>query len=274
MIVTTLALSSMCMNHFLLPATLASNQPRDFYRRLLWGRRIIIAAIIAGGYGFYIVIELKEGLASLGLISFVAAAQLLPGIFGLLFWPRATQAGFLAGLIAGALVWFLLLILPLVEPASTPPPWLPMDSDIWTLSTFCTLSVNSLLFILGSLLSHPSADEMAAAQAANDQSELSSAGATIARSVVHYRYALQQALGNEVAQDELDRALQETGIDTDETRRTELRVLHEQLERNLTGLLGPTLAREILRRQPASQEDGINRSPDARLLERRLEASR
>ena len=87
MIVTTLALSSMCMNHFLLPATLSGNRDTDFYRRVLWGRRLVISAIIAAGYGFYIVIELNEGLASLGLISFVAAAQLLPGIVGLLFWP-------------------------------------------------------------------------------------------------------------------------------------------------------------------------------------------
>jgi len=65
MIVTTLALSSMVVNHFLLPATLSSNRKVDFYRRLLWGRRLVISAIIAAGYGFYIVIELNEGLASL-----------------------------------------------------------------------------------------------------------------------------------------------------------------------------------------------------------------
>ncbi|NND89251.1 MAG: histidine kinase [Granulosicoccus sp.] len=274
MIVTTLALSAMCVNHFLLPATLASNQPRNFYRGLLWGRRMIIALIIAAGYGFYIIIELTEGLASLGLISFVAAAQLLPGILGLLFWPRATQAGFLAGLTAGALAWFVLLILPLVNPAVAPLDWFALDTDIWTLSTFCTLSVNGALFILGSLLGQPSVEEQAAAQAANEQAGLSSAGATIARSVLHYRYALQQSLGNKVAQDELDRALLETGVDENETRRSELRNLHDRLERNLTGLLGPTLAREILHRQPGTRDGLLSNTPDARLLERRLVASR
>ncbi len=274
MIVTTLALSSMCMNHLLLPATLASNQARDFYTKLLWGRRLVITAIIAAGYGFYIVIELNEGLASLGLISFVAAAQLLPGIVGLLFWPRATQTGFISGLIGGALVWFWLLILPLINNAFEPALWSPVNTDIWTLSTFCTLSVNGFLFIVGSLLTRPSAEEMAASQAANQRAELPSQEASIARSVVHYRYALQQALGNKVAGQELERALQETRIADDETRRSELRQLHDQLERNLTGLLGPTLAREILRRPRTGLDTSQGSSPDARLLERRLETSR
>lgn len=274
MIVTTLALSSMCMNNILLPATLSGNPDKDFYRRLLWGRRLVISAIIAAGYGFYIVIELNEGLASLGLISFVAAAQLLPGIIGLLFWPRATQTGFISGLTGGAFVWFLLLILPLTNSELSPINWFPVQTDIWTIATFCTLSINSILFIVGSLMSKPSPDEITAAQAANEHEGLSSPGFTVARSVVHYRYALQHALGNKVASQELERALTETHIDANETRRSELQVLHDQLERNLTGLLGPTLARRILHRQPGTGDRSLSNSPDARLLERRLEASR
>jgi len=274
MIVTTLALSSMCMNNFLLPATLSGNQDKDFYRRLLWGRRLVISAIIAAGYGFYIVIELNEGLASLGLISFVAAAQLLPGLTGLLFWPRGTQTGFIMGLLAGAFAWFLLLILPLINSSLSPVNWFPVQTDIWTISTFCTLSLNSILFILGSLASEPSANEITAAQAANEHEALSSPGFTVARSVVHYRYALQYALGNKVASQELDRALSETHINANETRRSELQILHDQLERNLTGLLGPTLARRILHRQPDTSDRSLSNSPDARLLERRLETSR
>lgn len=274
MIVTTLALSSMCVNHLLLPATLSGKQPNNFYQRLLWGRRMVIAAIIAAGYGFYIIIELNEGLASLGLISFVAAAQLLPGMFGLLFWTRATQAGFIAGLAGGALVWFGLLILPLVNPAFMVSDWIAVETDIWTLSTFCTLSTNGLLFILFSLLTQPSKDETSAAQMANQLTALTFQSAPVARSVMHYRYALQHSLGNKVADEELQRALQETHIATDETRRSELLLLHDHLERNLTGLLGPTMAREILRRPPNTDDAIRADATDARLLERRLQASR
>ena len=159
MIVTTLALSSMCMNNLFLPAALSANQASDFYRRLLWGRRMIISIIIAAGYGFYIIIELNEGLASLGLISFVAAAQLLPGVLGLLYWSRATQTGFIAGLAGGATVWFVMLILPLINADYAPSSWFPVKTDIWTLSTFSTLSINFALFVIGSLTTRPSADE-------------------------------------------------------------------------------------------------------------------
>lgn len=274
MIVTTLALSSMCVNHFLLPATLSKNQAVDFYRRLLWGRRIVISAIIAAGYGFYIVIELNEGLASLGLISFVAAAQLLPGMFGLLIWPRATQTGFIAGLSGGALAWFVLLILPLLDSSFDPVSMLPIDTDIWTLSSFITLSANGILFVLGSLFSRQSDEETTAAHLANEYADFSDRTSSVARSVAHYRYSLQHALGNKVAAQELERALNDTHTAEDETRRSELRMLHDQLERNLSGLLGPTLAREILRRPASPADKGSERSTDARFLERRLEASR
>ncbi|MFK7996687.1 MAG: ATP-binding protein [Granulosicoccus sp.] len=273
MIVTTLALSSMCMNNFFLPAALSSNDASDFYRRLLWGRRIIISMIIAAGYGFYIVIELNEGLASLGLISFVAAAQLLPGIIGLLYWSRATQTGFISGLTGGATAWFILLILPLINPAYAPSNWFPVSTDIWTLATFCTLTLNFALFIVGSLLTQPSIDEQSAAEAGIENTGLVLGETSVARSVMHYRYALQHALGNKVALEELQRALGETGTDDNETRRSELQVLHDQLERNLTGLLGPALARKILHRR-VSGDRALSDSPDARLLERRLQASR
>ena len=273
MIVTTLALSSMCMNNLFLPAALSANQAKDFYSRLLWGRRAIIAIIICAGYGFYILIELNEGLASIGLISFVAAAQLLPGMVGLLFWSRATQKGFIAGLAGGAILWFLILILPLLNSGYDPQSWFPVETDIWTLSTFSTLSLNFALFVIGSLGTRPSNKEQFAALASMESTGLRTGEYTVGRSVAHYQYALQQSLGNKVATQELQRAVQETGINLEENRRSELRVLHDRLERNLTGLLGPALAREILERQVSSSKSS-SESPDVRQLERRLRDSR
>ncbi len=278
MIVTTLALSYMVLNYVLLPASLSGNTPTDFYQRLTWNKRVVVSLIIAAGYGFYIVIELNEGLASLGLISFVAAAQLLPGVLGLLFWPRANRVGFLAGLTGGAVVWVLLLIWPLLNPSSTLLESLPAHSDIWTLATFCTLSVNSVLFIIGSLLSHPTLEEENAAQLALAQSSFGTSGQSVARSTVNYRYAMQTVLGTKVAEDELQRALDQTDLSMDETRPAELRLLHEQIERNLTGLIGPTLAREILRLKRndllSTTSSPSANAPDNRLLELRLETSR
>jgi Na+/proline symporter/nitrogen-specific signal transduction histidine kinase len=274
MIVTSLALSYMCLNHLLLPASLSGAQPTDFYRRLLWSKRIIIALIIAAGYGFYIVIELNEGLASLGLISFVAAAQLLPGVFGVLYWSRATQVGFLSGLMGGAIVWFALLILPLLMPESRLIETIPVKTDIWTLSTFCSLSINGLLFVIGSLLSKPTLDEVAAVQASTEEESFALSAPYTARSALPYLYSMQQVLGNKVAEQEMSRALEETGLDINEIRPSELRLLHERLERNMSGLIGPTLARSIVRHnRPDTSMDAAN-SADTHLLEMRLEASR
>jgi len=275
MIVTTLALSYMVLNYLLLPASLSRDTPTDFYQKLIWNKRLVVSLIIAAGYGFYIIIELNEGLAALGLVSFVAAAQLLPGVIGLLFWSRANRVGFISGLIGGAIVWFAILIWPLLNPDTTIVQQLPDHSDIWTLSTFCTLSVNSALFIIGSLFTQLTPDEENAAQLALAGNPLRTGSQAVARSTESYRYAMQEVLGVKVADDEMQRALTQAGLSDDENRPAELRLLHEQLERNLSGLVGPTLARETLRQQPSAlTESSANDSANNRLIELRLETSR
>jgi len=275
MIVTTLSLSYMVLNYLILPASLSGNAPTDFYQKLLWNKRLVVSLIIAAGYGFYIIIELNEGLAALGLVSFVAAAQLLPGVIGLLFWSRANRIGFIAGLLGGATVWFVILIWPLLNPNTSLLQQFPEHSDIWTLSTFCTLSVNSALFIIGSLLTKLTPDEENAAQLALASNSLRSSSHAVARSTESYRFAMQEVLGTKVADDELHRALTQSGLAADENRPAELRLLHEQLERNLSGLVGPTLARETLRQQPNSLTDvAADDRASNRLIELRLETSR
>ena len=51
-------------------------------------------------------------LASIGLLSFAAVAQLAPAFFGGLIWRRGTARGALAGMTAGILVWVYTLMLP------------------------------------------------------------------------------------------------------------------------------------------------------------------
>ena len=56
-------------------------------------------------------------LASIGLLSFAAVAQLAPAFFGGLVWRRATAAGAIAGMSAGILVWGYTLLLPSISDA-------------------------------------------------------------------------------------------------------------------------------------------------------------
>jgi len=283
MIVTTLALSYMCLNHLFLPASISVSRPEsNFYGRILWSKRIIIAAIIASGYLFYLVIELNQGLAGLGLISFVAAAQLLPGVLGLLFWNRGTQTGFLAGLTGGAVVWFALLIVPLLLGNAEPESMNRLmhrlgfgDVDVWSVSSFCSLAVNSLLYIVGSLLTQRTSTEIEAANICTGrQSQTLPLVATLG-SPAEYVSHLERLLGVSAADTEVSKALEETQIDFDDTRPTSLLRFQDRLERNLSGLLGPTVARLALRSSgPLDKPAEIALAESLRYTEQRLERSR
>lgn len=283
MIVTTLALSYMCLNHLLLPASLSAIRPdTNLYHRILWSKRLIITAIIAAGYGFYIVIELNEGLASLGLISFVAVVQLLPGILGLLFWSRATQTGFLLGLIGGASVWFVLLVLPLLTGTASITSVETLtdrlgfaDTDVWSIATFCSLTINCLLYAAGSLLTRASQIELDAAAACVSGSTPRVATAVSARTASEYTRQLEQLLGREAAEQEVLRALADLGLQAEQTSAPQLGLLHEKLERNLSGLLGPTVARLALRTNlQLDAPTDLALAESLRFTEARLETSR
>ena len=74
-------------------------------------RRLAIFAILLLAYIYYRSAG-EAQLASIGLLSFAAIAQLAPAFFGGLFWRRATAGGAIAGMTAGILVWAYTLLLP------------------------------------------------------------------------------------------------------------------------------------------------------------------
>ncbi len=256
MIVTTLALASMCLNHLILPARYQQQGfPRkNLYAWLLWGRRILIVIIIGLGYGFYLLLQVHQGLVQIGLISFVAVAQFLPGLAGMLLWPRATRVGFVAGLTGGILVWVFSLIVPLMYQSGLPVTdfnlqhWFgAANEDRWAFSTFWSLTVNGLLFVAGSLLSRPSPAEEEAVQATGRRDPMDIPPRVLeARTVDEFQERLSQAVGPQTAALELGRALADLGMNRDETRPGDLGRLRERLERNLSGLIGPVLSRMIV----------------------------
>lgn len=251
MIVTTLALASMCLNHLLLPASYP-HPVLNLYRWLHWGRRAIIALILMASYGFYELLEHRQGLVQLGLISFVAVAQFLPGIIGVLWWRRANRAGLIAGLLAGFAVWSVTLLLPVLESSGIiGTEWLYLPSaagqDKWTYSTFWSLMLNSVLFASVSLIVRSREEELEAAQACIRDTLTPPSGRVItARSIHQVKDQLASVIGREIADKEVDRALNDLDMDPQESRPAELRQLREQLERNLSGLIGPQLAHMIV----------------------------
>lgn len=282
-IVSTVALSAMCLNHLILPASYP-DPAVNLYRWLLWGRRIVIAAIILAGYGLYIVLEHNQGLVQLGLISFVAVAQFLPGVAGVLYWPRANQNGFLAGLAGGFLVWLVTLIVPLLEQGGqlqtgfSLTPWLAYTGhDKWTFATFWSLTVNSILFVLVSLLTRQKPEEIEAANACTRELLTTATGGGVlrARSTEEITRQLARMVGEDMARQEVARALEDLGQQADESNPGELRRLRDRIERNLSGLLGPEMARALVNQQLRVDHEAQNVLADTiRLIEARLEDSR
>ncbi|MCP4186299.1 MAG: GHKL domain-containing protein [Gammaproteobacteria bacterium] len=250
-IVTTLALATMCMNHLVLPA---SFPPRlsggtNMYQWLLWGRRLVIILIIGAGYGFYLLQQRNQGLAGLGLISFVAVAQCLPGIVGLLYWQRASKSGFIAGLLVGGGIWAITLMVPLFERAGIiVTPYFNLldyamsttDSAIWS------LIFNSLAFVIFSLLRPQQEDEREVANACFRESFLLPQGSLRATSVAEFEQQLTKIIGADIARSEIDRALTDLGFVENNIDQNTLTMLRAQINRNLSGLVGPVLSRMIV----------------------------
>ncbi len=114
-IVASVALAIMISNEIVVPAFIrrraSVGQPFDMGRFILHVRRISIILILFLGYAYYRIAG-NAALASIGLLSFAAVAQLAPAFFIGLFWRRASARGAIAGMGAGLAVWAYTLLLP------------------------------------------------------------------------------------------------------------------------------------------------------------------
>jgi PAS domain S-box-containing protein len=278
-IVTTLSLAAMVMNHFVLPLTFPNKIliKTNIYKRLLQGRRLLIAIIIMAGFIFNGLLSTHPELAQLGLISFVAVAQFLPGAIGLLFWQGANRQGLLSGLLMGFLIWAYALILPLLVvdidfPKLTD---IMVTNDHWGVITFCSLSANFILFVVVSLLTKTSSIEIEHAENCCTQSLSPPRGLMLLHSVEQMREQLATLIGQEMALHEVQRALNDLNMKLNERDPVHLRQLRERIECNLSGLIGPLLAKVVINEKlllDHNTRDMFARS--FRFMENKLEASK
>lgn len=279
-IVTTLALAGMTVNHLLLPLTGTPSTQVNLYRWLIWGRRTIIVLLVLASYGFFLAFERSSHLVQLGLISFVAVAQFLPGIVGTLFWSGANRHGFIAGLIGGAATWFVALIIPLISPAEPGASvagsalWELAGQNKWTFATLASLSINTGLFVLLSVLFRQSAAERETAALCVQELLTPYRSRIRLASSREFAPALAGALGAHTAEFEVRRAQRDLEMREEETEPGALRRLRERIERNLSGLMGPHFARDVVEmRLPMDRDEKVPPAEQMRLMEDRLEAS-
>ena len=248
-IVTSLALASMLMNHAVLPVWKPKN---NLYGRLLYARRAVVAILVLLGWLVYVQVGPTGGLAEMGLVSFVAVAQLAPGLAGVLFWSGATKRGILAGLVVGVALWFALLVLPVFGVQA------PLRAgeetfglidhawqNRWTVATLSTLGANVVVSVLASLFTRPGLKEQEAAAFCMRSASLA-VPRPRAASTATLLGRMRTVLGSEAAESEFSRALEELNMSRSEQRPHRLQRLAEVIERDLTALVGPLPAQAIL----------------------------
>ena len=110
--VESIAVSTMLLNHVLMPAVVKIT-PRNWFPVLLINlKRFGIILVILLGYLYQGMVGESYLLANMGLISFSAAVQFAPALIGGLYWRRGNKAGAIAGLLLGFAVWSYTLLFP------------------------------------------------------------------------------------------------------------------------------------------------------------------
>jgi Na+/proline symporter/nitrogen-specific signal transduction histidine kinase len=276
-IISTIALASMCLNHLILPFYQPSSN-NNIYRWLVWVRRILIIAIILTGYGCYLLWHGSTQLSDLAVSAFSGVLQFLPGLIALLYFSKANRLGFIWGLAAGFITWFSTLLLPIVIDGSTSPmTWLGQEYspyEYWSISNTVSLLMNITVMTLVSIYTKTSDEEKSTAYLCSlnnlqrPQRRLLSFVTTD-----EFINSLSSALGKDVATREIDRALLDLDISSGEVRPYALRRLRDRLEVNLSGLLGASVAHDMMDRLIPYKLPTRSSADDIRLLESRIEAN-
>ncbi|HKK22253.1 MAG TPA: ATP-binding protein, partial [Pseudohaliea sp.] len=272
-VVATLALANMCLNYLVLPSRLLrAAGDRGLYGQLKWLRRCLITALILGGYGFFALLGNGQSLPELGFLAFSGTLQFLPAVIFTPYWPRANRIGLLAGLAAGLGIWFLALVLPVLSGNTLG--ITASHGDAWALRCLLSVLANTAVFITGSVLTRRSAEETVAAEICSMESGSRPHRRTLpVNAAADFIPALARGLGEDTARTEVERALEELRFDEDENRPYALRHLRSRIQANLSGMLGPAVALEIVDRCLPYGKSYPGEAGDFTLLEQRLEKS-
>ena len=275
MVAIALSISTMIMNHWILPATPLGTR-QEIYGLLVRIRRIVIVGVIAASYMFYILLKNRFSLTDLALAAFMATLQFLPGVISVAHWTKANRRGLLWGLFVGMSIWFLGVLLPMTAGIdSFTLPGINEDISIgidhWSKMTIWSLGCNIVVFVCVSVLTKQCDDELYAAELCSED-EISHPMRMVldVRSPEDIVSRLGKRIGMSTAQAEIDRALKHLGMNPSESRPYALRRLRDEIEANLSGLLGISLAAEIMDHYMPLKVPEAEGAADINLIESRL----
>ena len=111
--VSSVALATMILNHLVMPIILKMNiKALNISGFLINIKRLGIIVVIFIGYFYFKIIGDSYALVNMGLISFAAVTQFAPAVIGGLFWKRANRKAAITGISCGFAIWFYTLLIP------------------------------------------------------------------------------------------------------------------------------------------------------------------
>ncbi len=271
-ILESIALSIMVSNHIMMPLVLrfgAVSQAGDgqgMSSVLLVARRFAIVLILSLGFFYFLFTRDSDALAPIGLISFTAIAQFFPALLAAIFWRDASLKAVTTAIFVGFVIWAWSCFMPslasvsyvvsdLLEKGPWGISWLRPEAlfglegwDPLAHAAFWSLSINTLILVLGSLLTKPSSLERIQATAFVDVFRRNGLpqrnfipGSATANDLY---FVAERVLGESRAAALFESAARETGVDPALLEPTPEFI--GRLERELAGSIGASSAHVML----------------------------
>jgi Na+/proline symporter/signal transduction histidine kinase/CheY-like chemotaxis protein len=265
-IVATVALAIMVSNDIVMPLLLRSGFARghgrsDLSQTLLRVRRVSILVITLVAFLYYRAIEAGVPLASIGLLSFSAAAQFAPAMLIGIYWQRASRLGAIWGLSIGVTCWAIWLLLPSFASASSSVEKLFTILPVMNFNQGAAISLilNAAAIVLVSLFRPDSEPAQASGASADSNSGLITLG------------ELETTIGRFLGISETRRALStHLGLDEIEPGSLATPATVQFSERLLAGSIGSASARTVL--TTALHHRGLGPDAVMELLDRTSQA--
>lgn len=259
-IVESLALSTMVMNSFVMPALWRMNAMKGFYVMILNTRRIIIIGLIFLGYLFAISIGHFYSLVDIGLKSFEAVTIFAPSLLLGLYWKGGNKKGAIAGIIAGFSVWMYTLMIPALMRAGiiekegfwgkvfnstflNPTALFGLEGlDRWSHSLFWGLLFNIVLYVGISIFTAQDAEEERQAFKFVESYSSRMLPARGIYSIEQIEDILGHYTGKREAKEFIANFLSRNNIQRDDVSQNDLVRIRHEAEKILSGALGSPIA--------------------------------
>ncbi len=293
-IVESLALSTMVMNSFVMPAVWSLNAMKGFYLMILNTRRIIIVGLVFLGYAFAVYVGEFYSLVDIGLKSFEAVTIFAPAFLIGLYWKGGNKKGAIAGILAGFAIWLYTLMIPALMRAGiiakegimgytfnstflNPTALFGLTGlDRWSHSLFWGLLFNIFFYVSVSIFTKQSdAETRQTIIFVDTYSPLQIGHSDRPRSLAEIEIILAEYLGSSEAAAAIETFMGKNSLQRDTLTYEWLLKLRSEAEILLSGVLGPSISSLIFRdRTVLTQDEKIQISDSVRQISSSLRFSR